>query len=290
VRLRDLLVVLLVMAIWGFNFAVSKIALEQMPPVLMIGLRFALVAALLLPISRIPLGHMKDIFLLSVTLGSAHFALMFTGLSRVDASVAAITIQAQVPIAAALGAILYREQITLPRIIGMLVALAGVIILAGAPQARSDLAAVLMIVGAAFMWAVANLQMKNLSKVNGFALNAWMALFATPQLIVTSLILETGQWESIVSSDWRVWASITYQAVLVVVVCYSLWYWILREYSVSQAIPFTLLVPIFGVISGLLFLGETLTINVIVGGGTTIVGVAIITGVAARMMRWLRAA
>ncbi|WP_366657110.1 EamA family transporter [Fodinicurvata sp. EGI_FJ10296] len=287
-KARDLLIVLLIMAVWGFNFAVSKVALEQIPPIFMIGLRFAVVAALLLPITRIPTEHMKDIFLLSVTLGSAHFALMFTGLSRVDASVAAITIQVQVPIAAALGALLYREPVTTARVVGMVIAAVGVVILAGAPQAQSDLSAVLMIVGAAFMWAVATMQMKRLSNVNGFQLNAWMALFATPQLLFTSLMVESGQWEAITAADWRVWASIAYQAVLVVVVCYSLWYWLLRKYEVSQAIPFTLLVPVFGVMSGLMFLGEVLTWNVVVGGGTTIAGVAIITGVAMRFFDWVR--
>ena len=287
-KAQDLLIVLLIMAIWGFNFAVSKIALEQIPPIFMIGLRFALVAALLLPISRIPTQHMKEIFLLSVTLGSAHFALMFTGLSRVDASVAAITIQVQVPIAAALGVLLYREPVTASRAIGMVIAAVGVVILAGAPQARSDLSAVLMIVGAAFMWAVATIQMKTLSNINGFQLNAWMALFATPQLLLCSLMVESGQWEAITAADWRVWASIVYQAVLVVVVCYSLWYWLLRRYPVNQAIPFTLLVPVFGVLSGLMFLGEILTWNVVVGGATTIAGVAIITGVAMRFVGWIR--
>ncbi len=274
--LADGLVGLLIAFFWGLNFAISKAGLEQFPPILMISLRFALVAMLLVPFVPMPRGRMKEIAFFSITLGLLHFSLMFSGLAQVDAAVAAITIQIQVPFAALLSAILFRDPPGWRRMLGMALAIAGVAILAGEPRTSSVLWAVGLIVAAALIWAVSNIQMKKLADVDGFALNGWMALLAAPQLLLTSLLIERGQWAAITSADLLDWGSVAYQGVIVVILGYGLWYRLLRRYSVNQVMPFTLLVPLFGVLSGVLFLGEAQTWPLAAGGMATIIGVAII--------------
>ena len=118
--------------------------------------------------------------------------------------------------------------------------------------------------------------MKRLADVDGFALNGWMALFATPQLLLASLVLESGQWQAMAAASWQGWGSVVYQALVVVIFGYGLWYGLLRRHSVNQVMPFTLLVPLFGVLSGVMFLGEAVTWALAIGGLTTIAGVAII--------------
>jgi len=272
----DALVGLLIALLWGLNFAVAKTGLGQFPPILMIALRFALVAALLVPMATMSRHRVKEIAYLSITLGLIHFALMFNGLARVDAAVAAITIQIQVPFAALLSAVLYRDPPGWRRMLGMALSILGVGILAGEPRTSSALWAVGLIVAAALFWAVANLQMKRLSDVDGFALNGWLALLATPQLLLASLFFERDQWHAIRTADWLGWGAVAYQAVIVVIVGYGLWYRLLRRYSVNQVMPFTLLVPFFGVLSGNVLLGEPLTWNLAIGGLATVTGVAII--------------
>lgn len=274
--LADGLIALLVAVFWGLNFAVSKSGLEQFPPLFMIALRFGLVAALLVPFVPRPHRRIKEIALFSVTLGFLHFSLMFNGLARVDAAVAAITIQIQVPFAALLSAILYNDPPGWRRLLGMALAIAGVAILAGEPRTSSALWAVGMIVAAALVWAVSNIQMKQLADVDGFALNGWMALLAAPQLMLASLIIEEGQWQAVTTAGWLDWGTIAYQAVIVVILCYGLWYGLLRRHSVNQVMPVTLLVPLFGVLSGVVFLGEALTWTLAAGAAATIAGVAII--------------
>lgn len=274
--LADGLIALLVAVFWGLNFAVSKSGLEQFPPLFMIALRFGLVAALLVPFVPRPHRRIKEIALFSVTLGFLHFSLMFNGLARVDAAVAAITIQIQVPFAALLSAILYNDPPGWRRLLGMALAIAGVAILAGEPRTSSALWAVGMIVAAALVWAVSNVQMKQLADVDGFALNGWMALLAAPQLMLASLIIEEGQWQAVTTAGWLDWGTIAYQAVIVVILCYGLWYGLLRRHSVNQVMPVTLLVPLFGVLSGVVFLGEALTWTLAAGAAATIAGVAII--------------
>ena len=120
------------------------------------------------------------------------------------------------------------------------------------------------------------MQIKFLTGVDGFSLNAWMAVFATPMLLTASLILEDNHIAILSETPWSAILAVLYQSVMVVVFGYGCWYWLLKHYSFNQAMPFTLLVPVIGVFSSVWFLGEALTPYLIAGGCLTVVGVAII--------------
>src|SRR3546814_5146442 len=77
---------------------------------------------------------------------------------------------------------------------------------------------------------------------------------------------------------FRSWVcfAVIHQSVVVVAIGYGYWYWLMRRYQMNQIMPATLLVPPFGVLSGVIFLGESLTLTLIAGGLMTIVGVGII--------------
>ncbi len=272
----DLSLTLFVMLVWGLNFVVAKWGLEQFPPILMIALRFAMVAIVLLPFVKVPRDKMRGILALSLTLGGVHFSLMFMGLRDLDAAAAAIACQLQVPFAAIIAAVVLKDTLGWRRVAGMAIAFIGVVVMAGEPRFSDDLTPLFMVVAASFMWAVANIQIKKLGAIDGFALNAYLGLFAVPQLFFASALLETGQIEAIRNADWAGWLSVAYMAVMVTLVSYALWFRILRRYPVNLAMPFTLLVPIFGVLSAVLLLDEPLGFRVALGGIATIAGVAII--------------
>lgn len=271
-----MLLALIVMVIWGFNFAVAKFGLRDFSPIFLMCLRFAGVAALLLPFVRIPRGQMKEIFILSVLLGSLHFPLMFTGLTGVDAATASIAIQLQVPFSSILAAVLYRDRLGWKRGLGMAISFAGVIVIAGEPRALDNTFYLFLVIVAALIFSIVNIQIRRIGDINGFALNGWMAVMAVPQLLVASLLMETGQWEQLFTATWLGWSSIAYMAVMVTIVSYLMWYPLVRKYPVNQTMPWTLLAPVFGVISGIFVLGEPMTPAMIVGGALTLVGVAVI--------------
>jgi O-acetylserine/cysteine efflux transporter len=276
VRPLHLAVFVGIMAIWGVNFAVAKIGLEQLPPILMMALRFGLVALALGPFVTPPRGRFRPILLISVSLGLLHFSLMFTGLAGIDAATAAIAIQLQVPFAALLAAIFFKDRFGWRRALGMAIAFDGVALIAGEPRLAGSYLALTLVVLAACIWSVANIQIKLLGEIDGMVLNAWVAIFATPQLVAASLLLEDGQWAALTTADWRAWASVLYQSVLVFGLGYGVWYRLLRRYRVNQTMPFLLLVPVFGVASGVTFLGERLTAAFALGGLLTVAGVGII--------------
>jgi O-acetylserine/cysteine efflux transporter len=272
----DLALVIFVMVIWGLNFVAAKWGLAQFPPIFMIGLRFGMVALLLLPFVKMPRGSLAGILVLSFTLGCLHFSLMFTGMRDLDAAATAIAIQIQVPFAALIAAVFLKDKLGWRRASGMALAFAGVILMAGEPRLADDLVPLFLVLAASFMWAVANVQIKQLGAIDGFALNAYLGLFAAPQLFLVSAVLETGQFQAVVDADWLGWASIAFMAIMVTIVSYAMWYRVLRLYTVNQAMPFTLLVPIVGVLAAAVLLNEPLTWRVIVGGAATIAGVAVI--------------
>lgn len=273
---RDVAAFVLVMMIWGFNFAVVKTGLLTFPPIFMTSLRFALVALVLVPFVKVPRGHFGGVLLVSVTLGFLHFALMFTGLSGIDAATAAIAIQLQVPFAALLAAFVFKDRLGWRRALGMAIAFAGVAVIAGEPRMAGNYVSLALVVSAAMIFAVSNVVVKKLDMLDGWTIAGWMSLFAVPQLLVASFVLEEGQVAALRQAGWLAWACVVYNAIVVMVVGYGIWYRLLRRYEMNTAMPFTLLVPLFGVLTGVLVLGESLSAGLAIGGLLTVVGVGII--------------
>ena len=274
--LRDSLVALLIMAIWGLNFVVAKWGLAEFPPLFIMTLRFVLVAALVIPFARIPRGRMLPIAALSVTLGSIHFPLMFSGLTGIDAATASLAAQAQVPFSSLLASVLFKDRLGWRRALGMATAFAGVVVIAGEPRLAGSMTPLLLILAASFAFSIASMQMKTIIGVDGFALNGWLALFAVPQLLALSLILEDGHAEALANATAWGWGSVVYMGVGVTIVAYGLWYPLLRKYAVNQTMPYLLTVPVFGVAAGVLLMDDPFTLRLVLGGCLTLGGVAFI--------------
>jgi len=276
-KLLDLAGLVLVAPVWGVNFAVGKAGVLIMPPIAFVSLRFLAVALVLLPFLHWPPPRWRDLLLLSVVLGSVHFSLMFTGLAGIDISTASIAIQLQVPFAAMLAAYFFSERLGWRRLSGMAIAFAGVVLIAGEPRLGGNLVPLFLVIAAACVWAFANILIKRLGDdVGVWPLNGWIALLAVPQTALLSFLTEDNQIAAIIAGGWELAAWIAYQAVLVTVFGYGVWYSCMRRYSVNQVMPFTLLVPLFGVLSGVVFFDDKLTWPMVVGGVGTILGVAII--------------
>lgn len=276
--LRDGLAALLVMALWGFNFVAAKVAVAALPPLFLMMLRFALVAALLLPFALRPPPRRQliQVAILAALLGSIHFPLIFAGVRGIDAATASIAVQLQVPFSSLLAAFVFKDFIGWRRAVGMAVAFAGVVIIAGAPGTVNSLPHLGMVVAAGFAFSVATVQIKRIGAIDGVRLNAWMALLAVPQLALLTLLLEDGQMEAAADATWAAWAAVLYTVVASSIVAYGIWYRLARIYPVNQTAPFLLTLPMFGVLSGIAVLGEPVTLGLVVGGAMTIAGVGVI--------------
>lgn len=271
----DFVALLAVMVVWGLNFVVVKVGLAVMPPFAFVMMRFIMVAIILAPFIKWP-KRPWALFGLSITLGAFHFSLMFTGMQKIDAATAAIAVQLQVPFAALLAALFFKDKLGWRRLTGMAVAFAGVGLIAGEPRFQGGLMPLLLVLAAACVWAFANIQIKALGEdIDIWSLNGWVAIMAAPQLLLVTLVFEGSPLATVDWTDLTVWGVLCFQVFLVVIFGYAVWYTMMRRFPINQVMPFTLLVPVFGVGASVLLLDEILTLPMLIGGIATLIGVAI---------------
>jgi O-acetylserine/cysteine efflux transporter len=275
---RHLAMMVLVQVLWGANFAIAKFGLDSFSPIFFVALRFSLVAVLLVFVVGLPKASMLTRLLpLSVTMGVMHFTLIFLGMAKLDAATSSIAIQLQTPFAAVMAAFFFGETLGWRRIAGMVTAFAGVLLIAGEPRFSDDPWPLLSVIAAAGAWAVGNIQVKALGdEIDAVTLNGWIAILAAPQLLIASWLIEGPQWQHIPEASWTGWAALLFQAIVIAIFTYWIWYNMMRRYPVNQVMPFTLLLPMVGVAAGAVMRDEIVTWQMIVGGLATVAGVGII--------------
>lgn len=264
---------LAVAMLWGGNVVAVKVAVETLPPFLLMGIRFSIVALLLAPFFRPRRAQVPGLLALALVLGVGHFGLMFLAISGMDAATAAVAVQMTIPFSAVLAWLVYREALGWARTLGVGLAFAGILLLAGEPHASGVWPLAVMAVST-LCWAVSNVMIKRVGLIDPLTINGWVALFAAPVLFVCSALFEQGQAEAIAATGLVGWAGLAYTVIGASLIAYTLWYWLVRRHSLNRIVPFTLLGPAVGITGGVLLLGEPLTWQKLVGGLLTVGGVA----------------
>jgi len=275
--LRDFLFAISVPLLWGIGFVITKPGMEQFPPMLINGLRWSLSGLILVWFFPIPKKYLKSIFVVSIVACTIQYSLTFSGLNLIDASSAVLFVQCEVPFGVLIAYFLLKERPKLKNILGIIIAFSGLIILSGSPDLKGKYLGIILVLSGAFTWSLGQVLVKPISeKINGVTLTAWMGVFAGPQLILASQIIEGNVLENIISADYRAWLIVLYLGVLMNCLGYSLWYYVLGRYPVNKIISTILLLPVTGVITAILFLGERPDIKVFIGGVIILFGVGMI--------------
>ncbi len=268
---------LVVAMLWGCNFVAGKVAMWHFPPMLLTALRFFAVALLLIPFVPVPKGYMRTLLKLSVTLGTLHFALVFQGIYMgLDIPTAVITTQMGVPFSCVLGAIMLQDKLGWRRIFGLVIAFLGMMLVAGTPSVMENWHAFVLVLAGAFFWALSNVQLKKVGAVPILSMLGWTSLMCAPQLLALSLLLEENQWHIVQTAPLQPVLGLLYSVVFSTIVAYGIWYYLLSRHAVSHIVPFSLLIPFFGITSGVLLLNEPLHGLVLLGGVITVAGVSVI--------------
>jgi len=278
--INQILLALIVPITWGFGYALTKIGMDQFTPLLLMSLRFGIAGLILVWFTKPPLGFMRELFIIAFIGSTIQYGFTYYGLKGIDVSTASILVQLEGPILALLSTLILKERLGWPRSLGMGLAFTGVVIIAGEPRLSDSLDSVALVITGAVFWAIAQIMISRLKSLSGITILAWVAIIATPQMLLISLLIEDGQWDSIRSANLVDWSIVLYLSFIMTVIGYSVWYHLLRICDVSKISPFLMLLPVTSIIAGIVLLNEQFTLVMGIGG------VLVMTGVASTLIKW----
>ena len=267
---------------WGLSVVASKHAKNSgFTPLVLACARYAIASACLVPFLLKSEGKMtlrrKDILpmVMSGFVGiTAYYYFEYHGISRTSA-VDASLILAAIPILTMVAeAVLYRTKMRSMQVLGSLASLGGVaLIVAGSAQEQATLVGNLFILGAAVVWVAYIFLSRRLREdYSSLAMNTWQALSA----LLTLLPLTLTEACDISAIPWDGWAAAALLAVICSALCYYMYGNSLSAMSPLASAIYINLIPLTTIISGVLFLGETLTWVNALGGLLIIISIAMV--------------
>jgi O-acetylserine/cysteine efflux transporter len=279
---RDIGIGLIVVVLWGLNFIAIKLGLGDMPPLLLATIRFVVVclpAIFFLP--RPPVAW-HWLIALGLTINVCQFAFLFMGIKLgMPAGLASLVHQSQAFFTLVFAVLLIGERWHWNNLAGLLVAACGMVVIAS--QQGSSMTAVgfwLTLTGAA-SWGAGNVIMRRATQgvppFSMLALVVWAGAVAILPLALLSLCIEgpaawQAAWQSI---TWTTGVSVIYLAYFATIGGYGLWGKLLSRYPAAVVSPFALLVPVVGMSSATLFLGEAFSLHQVIGALLVMSGLAV---------------
>lgn len=281
---KDGLLALLVVVVWGLNFVVIKIGLHNMPPLMLAGLRFVLVAFPALLFVARPKVPLTLLLGYGLTISFGQFAFLFTAIKfGMPAGLASLVLQAQAFFTIVLGAGVFGERLQAKQVAGITLAIIGVLVLieSSLNGQHVPLLGFLLTLSGAFCWACGNIFnkkiMQHTSRPAVMSLVVWSALIPIIPFMVASLIFDGPalMLQSLVSIDLTTILSLVYLSLFATIIGYGIWGALMGRYETWRVAPLSLLVPVVGLASAALLLGESMTLLQLAGAVLIMAGLYI---------------
>ncbi|QOV66072.1 O-acetylserine/cysteine exporter [Kosakonia pseudosacchari] len=281
---KDVLLAMLVVVAWGLNFVVIKVGLHNMPPLMLAGLRFVLVAFPAILFVARPKVPLRLLLGYGLTISFGQFAFLFCAIKfGMPAGLASLVLQAQAFFTIILGAGVFGERLQLKQLVGITLAVLGVLVLieSSLNGQHVPLLGFLLTLAGAFSWACGNIFNKKIMQHSSrpaiMSLVVWSALIPIVPFMVASLVFDGPalMLQSVVSIDLTTLLSLVYLAFIATILGYGIWGTLLGRYETWRVAPLSLLVPVVGMASAALLLGETLSALQLVGAVLVMAGLYI---------------
>ncbi len=270
---RDLAAALVVVVVWGVNFVVMKFALRDFTPFQLGAARYVFAVLPLLLFVRPPHIPWKWLAFYGLFQGVGQFGILFVALKvGMTAALASVLLQTQVFFTALFGFVLLHERASRPLQVGMVLAALGLACFVlnylapadGGAVAATTLAGFVLTLGAAAMWAMSNIVARHVQQggvaYSPMAFVVWSSIFAILPFTLLSLVFDPEatrwQWTQARASSWL---AVAYLGWVATILGYSLWTGLLKRHPANRVAPFSLGVPVVGLTTGMLVLGEAIT-------------------------------
>lgn len=258
---RHALLGLAVVAVWGTNFVVIKLALGHLPPLLFATLRFALAAIPGVLVLRRPAVPIAVLALYGGLIGVGQFGLLFIAINgRIAPGLASLVVQSQVFFTIGLALWLGGERLQRVQLAALALGAGGIGVIGANTGGTTSLVGIALVLAAALSWACGNIVQRRSVGVDMLAYVVWASLFSVPPLFALSLAFDG--WPAIEAgvrnADWTTWVAVLWQAVGNTMFGYGAWGFLLTRYPAATVAPWSLLVPVFGMGAAAAWLGEPL--------------------------------
>jgi drug/metabolite transporter (DMT)-like permease len=280
VTTRDRLLAAVVAALWGANFLAIHVGLEHFPPLFLAGMRFLVLAiptVLLVPRPRVPLRWLIGY---GLGFGTVQFLFLFVAMDvGMPTGLASLVLQASAPFTVLLGALLLRERMSVRQVVGIALAVVGLLAIAMAQAQAAALIPLLLTLVGALGWAFGNLAARLAEAPNPLHLTLWMSVVPPVPLLAASLLTEgpAVDWAALRAAVTPAGVpgllALAYLALLATVLGSGIWTALMRRYPAGVVAPYSLLVPVVGIGLAAAALGERPSVVELVAGVVIVGGV-----------------
>lgn len=276
---KSILLTLLVILIWGSNFVVIKIGVTEIEPLIVLGLRFFFAGLIFLPFMKWPGWKQANmIMLVGLLMGPLHQGFLYVALETMPSGLMSIILQSNIIMVTLIGWLFLKEKIGWRTWGGIFLGLLGVVILVSGQGLSGNAVGFSYAFISAFFIALTYIAMKKVDTVHAPTYIVLMSLPVSPLIFFSSFLLDGVSWmETAQSLNWNIIGTVVLYQAIILSASHMIWQRLLAQHPVSQVVPWTLLIPVAAMATAMLFLNETLTAPILVGGSLTILGVAITT-------------
>ncbi len=269
-----------VAVIWGLNFLAIHASLEQFPPFFLVALRFALLAVpvvVLVPRPDVPLRWLVGY---GLGFGVLQFAFLYSGMNAgMPTGLASLVLQASGPFTLVLGALLLGEHVRGRQWLGLAVAAVGMTLVGVSRADAAQLLPYVLVLLAALGWAFGNLSSRLARPTKPLHLALWMSVVPPLPMFALSWAVEgpAAIGNSLATSMTRealpAWIGLAYTILVATIVGSGIWTWLLSRHPAGVVGPFSMLVPVVGIATAAVVLGEVPSVLEAAGGVLVVAGV-----------------
>lgn len=278
---RNLALALTVILVWGVNFAVIKIGLVGVPPLLLAAMRFVMAAFPALLFLRLPKVPLRLYLAFGLAMSVGQFAFLFSAIHvGMPSGLASLVLQSQSFFTLMLTAMWLKEKWHANQLAGLVLAAGGLALIGSAHGTAMPLTGFLLTVAAAVMWACGNIVSRAVGRhgpMNQLAFVVWASLVPPLPLLGLSWLIEgpSAMTAALANFSTQTFAALAYIAWASTLFGYSVWNFLMSRYPVNRVAPFTLLVPLVGLTTGWLAFGEMLKPIHFAGGALLMLGLLV---------------
>lgn len=278
---RHIILALAVATVWGVSFVAIRWGVDEVSPLLLTALRYVFAALPAVFFIRRPQVDWRVLVGYGLAIGVGQFGLLFIAIKLgMPAGLSSLVIQLQVFFTVFLAFLVFGERPGPWQIAGALIAFGGIAVIALDRLEGAALLPLLLTIAAAMCWGVGNTASKMAGRVDMLGFITWSALVPPIPLLVASLIFDgPGAIPAALETiTWRGIGSLAFMSYAATIFGFGAWAWLLSRYPASQVSPFALFVPVAGIGSAALLLGEQ--VSVVEVAGSMLVFAGLVTNVA----------